>query len=143
MTIERTCSIIKPNIVAKNYIGAIYDRCERAGFIIIATKMQHLTKNQAKTFYIKHKDKHFFQDLINFMISGPIVVSILEGENVIKRYRNLMGDTNPEKALPGTLRADYADSITENAIHGSDALESAYYEISFFFKENEIFYRTR
>ncbi|WP_368913377.1 nucleoside-diphosphate kinase [Mixta calida] len=143
MTVERTFSIVKPNAVAKNVIGAIYNRFEAAGFKIVAAKMLHLTKEQAEGFYAEHKGKPFFDGLVEFMTSGPIVVSVLEGENAVQRHRDLMGATNPANALAGTLRADYADSFTENATHGSDSLESAAREIAFFFGENEIYPRTR
>ncbi len=143
MTTERTFSIVKPNAVAKNVIGAIYNRFESAGFNIVAAKMLHLTKAQAEGFYAEHKGKPFFDGLVAFMISGPIVVSVLEGENAIQRHRDLMGATNPANALAGTLRADYADSLTENATHGSDSAESAAREIAFFFGEGEICPRTR
>lgn len=143
MAIERTFSIIKPNAVAKNVIGAIYNRFESAGFKIISAKMLHLTKEQAEGFYAEHKGRPFFDNLIDFMTSGPIMVSILEGENAIHRHRDLMGATNPDNALAGTLRADYADSFTENATHGSDYAESAVREIAYFFAENEVCPRTR
>lgn len=138
MTIERTFSIIKPNAVAKNAIGAIYSRFEAAGFKIIAAKMLHLTREQAEGFYAEHKERPFFNDLVTFMTSGPIVVQVLEGENAVLRHRDLMGATNPDNALAGTLRADYADSFTANAVHGSDAVESAAREIAYFFAEDEI-----
>ena len=143
MTTERTFSIVKPNAVAKNVIGAIYNRFESAGFKIVAAKMLHLTKDQAEGFYAEHKGKAFFNGLVEFMTSGPIVVSVLEGENAVQRHRDLMGATNPDNALAGTLRADYADSFTENATHGSDSQESAAREIAFFFGEGEICPRTR
>ncbi|PPI88264.1 nucleoside-diphosphate kinase [Candidatus Pantoea edessiphila] len=139
MTIERTLSIIKPNAVAKNLIGEIINRFENTGFKIIGMKMVCLTKKQAESFYSQHSDKFFFVDLVNFMISGPIIVSVLERENAIQFYRNLMGDTNPIKALKGTLRADYADSYTANGLHGSDSMTSALFEIGSFFKEDEIY----
>ncbi|MBK4775518.1 nucleoside-diphosphate kinase [Candidatus Pantoea edessiphila] len=139
MTIERTLAIIKPNLVAKNLIGEIINRFEIAGFKIIAIKMIQLTKAKAERLYNQHIDKHFFSDLINFMISGPIVVSILECENAIELYRNLIGDTNPMKAEKGTLRAYYANSHTENGFHGSDSKKSAIFEINVFFKKNEIY----
>ncbi|MFC0180742.1 nucleoside-diphosphate kinase [Thorsellia kenyensis] len=138
MAIERTFSIIKPNAVAKNAIGAIYARFEAAGFKIIAAKMMHLTKEQAEGFYAEHKERPFFGELVNFMTSGPIMVQVLEGENAVTRHRDLMGATNPDNALAGTLRADYADSFTANAVHGSDAVESAQREIAYFFTDNEI-----
>ena len=138
MTIERTFSIIKPNSVANNDIGAIYARFERAGFSIIASKMLKLTKEQAEAFYAEHKGRPFFDGLVEFMTSGPIVVQVLEGENAVQRNRDIMGATNPENALAGTLRADFADSFTANAVHGSDAVESAQREIAYFFDESEI-----
>ncbi|MXP56599.1 nucleoside-diphosphate kinase [Pantoea sp. Mhis] len=141
MVIERTLSIIKPNAVAKNLIGAIYNRFENSGFKIIGIKMLQLTKEQAEGFYSEHQDRSFFTNLVNFMISGPIVVSVLECENAIHRQRVLMGSTNPKNALPDTLRAKFADNITENAIHGSDSIESASREIAYFFSEEEIYMR--
>ncbi|SES64034.1 nucleoside-diphosphate kinase [Thorsellia anophelis] len=138
MAIERTFSIIKPNAVAKNAIGAIYSRFEAAGFKIIAAKMLHLSREQAEGFYAEHKERPFFNDLVTFMTSGPIVVQVLEGENAVLRHRDLMGATNPANALAGTLRADYADSFTANAVHGSDAVESAAREIAYFFADDEI-----
>lgn len=138
MAIERTFSIIKPNAVAKNAIGAIYARFEAAGFKIIAAKMLHLTREQAEGFYAEHKERPFFGELVTFMTSGPIVVQVLEGENAVQRHRDLMGATNPANALAGTLRADFADSFTANAVHGSDALESAKREIAYFFTDSEI-----
>lgn len=138
MTIERTFSIVKPNAVAKNAIGAIYVRFESAGFRIVAAKMLRLSREQAAGFYAEHKDKPFFAGLVDFMTSGPIMVQILEGENAVQRYRDLMGATNPANALAGTLRADYADGLTENAVHGSDSPESAEREIAYFFSADEI-----
>ncbi|QTF07529.1 nucleoside-diphosphate kinase [Brenneria izadpanahii] len=138
MTIERTFSIVKPNAVAKNAIGAIYARFESAGFKIVAAKMLHLTREQAEGFYAEHQGKPFFDGLISFMISGPIMVQVLEGENAVQRNRDIMGATNPANALAGTLRADYADSLTENAVHGSDSIESAQREIAYFFSADEI-----
>ncbi|HEK3016211.1 TPA: nucleoside-diphosphate kinase [Proteus mirabilis] len=138
MAIQRTFSIIKPNAVKKNVIGAIYNRFESAGFSIVAAKMLHLTREQAEGFYGEHKGRPFFDGLVEFMTSGPIMVQVLEGENAIQRHRDLMGATNPDNALAGTLRADYADSFTENAVHGSDSEASAAREIAYFFTENEI-----
>lgn len=138
MTIERTFSMIKPNAVANNNIGAICARLERAGFKIIASKMLHLTREQAESFYLEHKERPFFNSLVEFMISGPIVVQVLEANNAVQRNRDIMGATNPENALAGTLRADYADSLTANAVHGSDSLASAQREIAYFFHESEI-----
>ena len=143
MTVERTFSIVKPNAVANNDIGAIYARFERAGFKIIAAKMLRLTREQAEGFYAEHKGRPFFDGLVEFMTSGPIVVSVLEGENAVQRHRDLLGATNPDNALAGTLRADYADSFTENGTHGSDSVESAAREIAFFFAEGEVCPRTR
>ncbi|EPF5498375.1 nucleoside-diphosphate kinase [Yersinia enterocolitica] len=138
MAVERTFSIIKPNAVAKNNIGAIYSRFESAGFKIIAAKMLHLTKEQAEGFYAEHKGRPFFDGLVEFMTSGPVMIQVLEGENAVQRHRDIMGATNPDNALAGTLRADFADSFTENAVHGSDAVESAQREIAYFFSDNEI-----
>ncbi|WP_409306552.1 nucleoside-diphosphate kinase [Pectobacterium sp. B1J-3] len=138
MTIERTFSIVKPNAVAKNAIGAIYARFESAGFKIVAAKMLRLSREQAEGFYAEHKGKPFFDGLVEFMMSGPIMVQVLEGENAVQRNRDIMGATNPANALAGTLRADYADSFTENAVHGSDSIESAQREIAYFFSDDEI-----
>ncbi|QWA09734.1 nucleoside-diphosphate kinase [Sodalis ligni] len=143
MTIERTFSIVKPNAVAKNVIGAIYARFESAGLKIVAAKMLQLTRAQAEGFYAEHQGKPFFDGLVGFMISGPVVVQVLEGEDAVRRNREIMGATNPANALAGTLRSDYADSLTENAVHGSDAVESAAREIAYFFSEDEICPRTR
>lgn len=142
MAIERTFSIIKPNAVAKNVIGSIFARFEAAGFKIVGTKMLHLTVEQARGFYAEHDGKPFFDGLVEFMTSGPIVVSVLEGENAVQRHRDLLGATNPANALAGTLRADYADSLTENGTHGSDSVESAAREIAYFFGEGEVCPRT-
>lgn len=138
MAIERTFSIVKPNAVAKNAIGAIYNRFEQAGFRIIAVKMLHMTREQAAGFYAEHQGKPFFDGLVEFMTSGPIVAQVLEGEDAVRRYRELMGATDPAKALAGTLRADYADSLRENAVHGSDSETSAAREIAYFFADSEI-----
>ncbi|MFS1563073.1 MAG: nucleoside-diphosphate kinase [Candidatus Arsenophonus phytopathogenicus] len=138
MTIQRTFSIIKPNAVKKNAIGAIYGRFEQAGFEIIAAKMVHLSEEQAAGFYAEHQGKSFFAGLVEFMTSGPIMLQVLASDDAIQRYRDLMGATDPAKALPGTLRADYADSFTENAVHGSDSVASAEREIAFFFTDDEI-----
>ncbi|TAI83046.1 nucleoside-diphosphate kinase [Pectobacterium versatile] len=138
MTIERTFSIVKPNAVAKNAIGAIYARFESAGFTIVAAKMLRLNREQAEGFYAEHKGKPFFDGLVEFMMSGPIMVQVLEGENAVQRNRDIMGATNPANALAGTLRADYADSFTANAVHGSDSIESAQREIAYFFSDDEI-----
>ncbi|MCP1064715.1 nucleoside-diphosphate kinase [Serratia symbiotica] len=138
MTLERTFSIIKPNAIANNDIGAIYARFERAGFKIIASKMLLLTRERAEGFYDEHKGRPFFDGLVEFMTCGPIMVQVLEAENAVQRNRDIMGATNPDNALAGTLRADYADSFTANAVHGSDAIESAQREIAYFFTESEI-----
>jgi nucleoside-diphosphate kinase len=133
MAIERTLSIIKPDAVAKNVIGQIYSRFEGAGLKIIAARMMHLSRADAEAFYAVHKARPFFNDLVTFMISGPVVVSVLEGENAILKHRDLMGATDPKKAEKGTIRADFADSIDANAVHGSDAAETAAVEVAFFF----------
>ncbi len=138
MAIERTLSIIKPDAVAKNVIGEIISRFEKAGLAVAALKMVHLTREQAEGFYAVHKERPFFGELVEFMISGPVVIQVLEGENAIARNRELMGATNPKEAAPGTIRADFADSIDANAVHGSDAPDTAAWEISYFFSENEI-----
>ena len=135
MTKERTLSIIKPDAVAKNVIGKIYSRFEDAGLNIVASRMAHLTRDQAEGFYAVHKERPFFNDLVEFMISGPVMIQALEGENAIKKNRDLMGATNPADADAGTIRADFADSIDANAVHGSDAAETAGNEIAFFFPE--------
>ena len=136
---EKTLSIIKPDAVAKNVLGKILDRFESAGLKIIAIKMLHLDKDMAEGFYAEHKGKPFFEKLINFMTSGPVVVQVLSGENAIKTNRELMGNTNPEEAAQGTIRSDFAESIDANAVHGSDSPESSEREISYFFNESEIF----
>lgn len=138
MATQRTFSIVKPDAVGKNLIGAIYSRIEATGLKVIAAKMVHLTQAQAEGFYAEHEGKAFFQPLVEFMISGPIMVQVLEGENAIPFYRELMGTTNPETAAAGTLRGDYAESMRFNAVHGSDSPESAAREIAYFFTENEI-----
>ncbi|MBR9728957.1 nucleoside-diphosphate kinase [Shewanella intestini] len=143
MAIERTFSIIKPDAVAKNHIGAIYNRFESAGLKIIASKMVHLTKEQAEGFYAEHSERPFFGALVSFMTSGPIMVQCLEGENAVLANREIMGATNPAEAARGTLRADYAASIDENAVHGSDAVASAEREIAYFFSAEELCARTR
>ena len=133
MAIERTLSIIKPDAVAKNVIGQIYQRFEGAGLKVIAARMMHLSEREAAQFYAVHKERPFFKDLVSFMISGPVMVQALEGENAIAKNRDLMGATDPKKAEAGTIRADFADSIDANAVHGSDAPETAAVEIAFFF----------
>lgn len=143
MAIERTLSIIKPDAVAKNVIGEIYTRFERAGLSIVAAKMLCLSRERAEAFYAVHKERPFFNDLVSFMISGPVMVQVLEGENAIARNREIMGATDPKQAAPGTIRADFADSIDENAVHGSDGPETAAQEINFFFGPDEICPRTR
>ncbi|MGZ8195334.1 MAG: nucleoside-diphosphate kinase [Methylosarcina sp.] len=143
MAIERTFSIIKPDAVAKNVIGEIYSRFEKNGLKIIAAKMVHLTQAQAEGFYAVHKERPFFKDLVSFMISGPVMMQVLEGENAVLKNREIMGATNPKDAAPGTIRADFANSIDENAVHGSDTAETAKEEIAFFFSDNELCARTR
>ena len=143
MAVERTFSIIKPDAVANNVVGAIYSRFEQAGLRIIAARMTHLTRAQAEGFYAVHKERPFFKDLVNFMISGPVIMQVFEGENAIARNREIMGATDPKQAAPGTIRADFASSIDENAVHGSDSPETAKSEIEYFFKTNEICPRTR
>jgi nucleoside-diphosphate kinase len=143
MAVERTLSIIKPDAVAKNIIGEIYRRFEQAGLKIVAAKMLHLSREQAEAFYAVHKERPFYQDLVSFMTSGPVMVQVLEGENAVLHHRDVMGATNPANAAPGTIRADFADSVEENAVHGSDAAETARQEIAFFFEPNEICARTR
>ncbi len=143
MAIERTLSIIKPDAVAKNHIGEIYARFEKAGLRIVAAKMLHLTREQAEGFYAVHRERPFFDDLVKFMTSGPVMVQVLEGENAIAKNREIMGATDPKQAAPGTIRADFASSIDENAVHGSDAPETAAQEIAYFFSNIEICPRTR
>jgi len=143
MAIERTFSIIKPDAVAKNIIGEIYSRFEKNGLRIVAAKMLHLTKEQAEGFYAEHKERGFFNDLVAFMISGPVIMQVLEGEDAVAKNRELMGATNPKDAAPGTIRADFANSIDENAVHGSDAQETAQREIAYFFSDDELCARTR
>lgn len=138
MAVERTLSIIKPDAVAKNVIGQIYSRFESAGLRIVAAKMLTLSEAQAKGFYAEHAERSFFGHLVGFMTSGPVVVQVLEGENAVAKNRDLMGATNPKEAAPGTIRADFADSIDANAVHGSDSLTSAAREIAFFFASSDI-----
>jgi nucleoside-diphosphate kinase len=141
MAVERTFSIIKPDAVAKNAIGQILARFEAAGLKVIAARMMHLSRGQAEGFYAVHKERPFFKDLVDFMISGPVLVQVLQGENAIAKNRELMGATDPKKAAKGTIRADFAASIDANAVHGSDAPETARQEIAFFFPGYEIFPR--
>ena len=143
MTMERTFSIIKPDAVAKNVIGEIYSRFEHAGLRIIASKMVHMSQEQAEGFYAEHKERPFFPDLIAFMTSGPVMVQVLERDNAVLANREIMGATNPQEALRGTIRSDYAETLDENAVHGSDALTSAEREINYFFSAEEICERTR
>ena len=143
MAIERTFSIIKPDAVAKNVIGQIYSRFESNGLKIVAAKMLHLTQAQAEGFYAEHSERGFFKDLISFMISGPVIMQVLEGEGAVLKHREIMGATNPKEAAAGTIGADFASSIDENAVHGSDALETAQREIAYFFSDDEICARTR
>ncbi len=138
---EQTLSIIKPDAVSTNNIGAILTRFEKAGLKIVATKMLHLTPEQAKAFYAVHAHRPFFQELVSFMVEGPVLISVLEGDNAIARNRELMGATNPKEAAPSTIRADFAKSIDKNAVHGSDSAENAKKEIAFFFKPQEIYSR--
>jgi nucleoside-diphosphate kinase len=141
MAIERTLSIIKPDAVAKNVIGQIYSRFEGAGLKIIASKMAHLSRLEAEQFYGVHKERPFFKDLVDFMVSGPVMIQVLQGEGAIAKNRDLMGATDPKKAEKGTIRADFADSIDANAVHGSDAPETAAVEIAFFFPGMQVFPR--
>lgn len=141
MTTERTLSIIKPDAVAKNVIGQIYTRFENAGLKIIAARMAWLSRAEAEAFYAVHRTRPFFKDLVDFMVSGPVMIQVLEGENAILKNRDLMGATDPKKAAPGTIRADFADSIDANAVHGSDSPETAAAEIAFFFPAMAIYSR--
>ena len=141
MAVERTLSIIKPDAVAKNVIGQVYSRFEGSGLKIIAAKMVHLSRNDAEGFYAVHRQRPFFNDLVNFMISGPVMVQVLEGDSAIQKNRDLMGATDPKKAAKGSIRADFADSIDANAVHGSDAQETAAVEIACFFPTLNIYSR--
>ena len=141
MAIERTLSIIKPDAVAKNVIGEIYSRFEKAGLKVIAARMTHLSRAEAEGFYAVHKARPFFNDLVSFMISGPVMIQVLEGEGAILKNRDLMGATDPKKAAAGTIRADFADSIDANAVHGSDAPETAAVEIAYFFPALNVYSR--
>ncbi|MBA2368705.1 MAG: nucleoside-diphosphate kinase [Candidatus Protochlamydia sp.] len=143
MSIEQTLSIIKPDAVGKNHIGNIISRFEKASLQVVAAKMKHLTKDEAEGFYAVHRDRPFFNDLVSFMITGPVLIMVLEGENAISKNRDIMGATDPKKAENGTIRKDLAQSIDENCVHGSDAVETAQTEISYFFKPQEICKRTR
>ncbi len=143
MALERTISIIKPDAVAKNVIGKIYARFEEAGLKVVAAKMKHLSQSEAEGFYAVHKERPFFNDLVKFMISGPVMIQVLEGENAVSKNREIMGATNPKDAASGTIRADFASSIDENAVHGSDSLENAEIEIAYFFSKTELCPRTR
>ncbi len=138
MAQQRTLSIIKPDAVAKNVIGEIYARFEKGGLAIVAAKMKHLTREEAEGFYAVHRERPFFGPLVDFMISGPVMIQVLEGDEAIAKNRDLMGATNPKDAAPGTIRADFADSIDANAVHGSDAPETAQTEIAFFFNDAEL-----
>lgn len=143
MSVERTLSIVKPDAVGKNLIGEIYKRFEAGGLRIVAAKMVHLSQERAEGFYAVHKERPFFKDLVEFMTSGPVMVQALEGENAITRNRELMGATNPQEAAAGTIRADFAETVDENAVHGSDAPETAAVEIAYFFSDDELCPRTR
>lgn len=143
MAIERTISIVKPDAVGKNVIGKIYDRFESNGLKIVAAKMKHLTREEAEGFYAVHKERPFFGELVEFMTSGPVMIQVLEGENAVAKNREIMGATNPDNADAGTIRKDFADSVGENAVHGSDSLENAKTEIDYFFKPEEVIARTR
>jgi nucleoside-diphosphate kinase len=138
MAVERTLSIIKPDAVAKNVIGKIYSRFEDAGMRVVAARMAHLSRAEAEGFYAVHKDRPFFRDLVDFMTSGPVVIQVLEGENAVQKNRDLMGATDPKKAAKGTIRADFAQSIDANAVHGSDSRENAANEIAYFFPKQDI-----
>ena len=143
MAVEQTLSIIKPDGVQKNLIGEIYSRFEKAGLEIVAARMMHLTKEQAQGFYAVHKERPFFNDLVSYMTSGPVVVQVLQGDNAVAKNREIMGATNPADADTGTIRADFAESIEENIVHGSDAAETAAVEIAFFFGDDGVCPRTR
>ena len=138
MTVQRTFSIIKPDAVAKNVIGQIYSRFEANGLRMVASKMKQLSKKEAEDFYAIHKERPFFADLVAFMTSGPVMLQVLEGENAVAKNREIMGATNPKEAAAGTIRADFADSIDANAVHGSDSLENAAIEIAYFFSQSEV-----
>ncbi|TJZ76296.1 nucleoside-diphosphate kinase [Chitiniphilus eburneus] len=139
MAIERTLSIVKPDAVAKNVIGKIYDRFESAGLKVVAARMKHLSRTEAEGFYAVHKERPFFKDLVDFMVSGPVMIQALEGEGAVLKNRELMGATDPKKADKGTIRADFAESIDANAVHGSDSAENAAIEIAYFFAASEVY----
>ena len=141
MAVERTLSIIKPDAVAKNVIGQIYSRFEQSGLKIVAAKLSWLSRSDAEGFYAVHRERPFFKDLVDFMISGPVMIQVLEGDNAIVRNRELMGATDPKKAAPGTIRADFAQSIDANAVHGSDAPDTAAKEIAYFFAAHAVYHR--
>ena len=141
MALERTLSIIKPDAVAKNVIGEIYSRFEKAGLKVAAAKMKQLSRAEAEGFYAVHRERPFFNALVEFMISGPVMIQVLEGENAVLKHRDLMGATNPKEAAAGTIRADFADSIDANAVHGSDAAETAAVEIAYFFPSTDVYAR--
>ena len=143
MAVEQTLSIIKPDGVQKNLIGEIYSRFEKAGLEIVAARMMHLSKEQAQGFYAVHKERPFYNDLVSYMTSGPVVAQVLQGDNAVAKNREIMGATNPADAAPGTIRKDYAESIEENIVHGSDAAETAAVEIAFFFGDDGVCPRTR
>jgi len=141
MALERTLSIIKPDAVAKNVIGEIYSRFEKAGLKVVASKMTQLSRAEAEGFYAVHRERPFFNALVEFMISGPVMIQVLQGEGAVLKNRDLMGATNPKDAAPGTIRADFADSIDANAVHGSDSLENAAVEVAYFFPATDVFAR--
>ena len=141
MALERTLSIIKPDAVAKNVIGQIYSRFESAGLKLVAARFTHLSRGEAEAFYGVHRERPFFKDLVDFMVSGPVMITVLEGEAAIQKHRDLMGATDPKKAAPGTIRADFADSIDANAVHGSDGVDTATAEIAFFFAGMNVYSR--
>jgi len=143
MAKEQTLSIIKPDAVGKNHIGEIISRFEKGGLKVVAAKMKQLSREEAEGFYAVHKERPFFNDLVSFMTTGPVLIMVLEGEDAIKKNREVMGATNPKEAAPGTIRADLAETIDENAVHGSDAPETAEFEINYFFQNGEIAPRTR
>jgi nucleoside-diphosphate kinase len=141
MALERTLSIIKPDAVAKNVIGQIYSRFESAGLKLVAARFTHLSRGEAEAFYGVHRERPFFKDLVDFMVSGPVMITVLEGEAAIQKHRDLMGATDPKKAAAGTIRADFADSIDANAVHGSDGVDTASAEIAFFFAGMNVYSR--